>query len=114
MNPAYRNNANRAVEYKNLVLTVQRISNEITEAINNVNGLMSWKPQTLDVEHLAVSSLDNARQFLAEGADHLQHAANIFSGGSAYRVNRAIAAEPKDTTYSQPVPDPEQEEQPAE
>ena len=114
MNPAYRNNSNRAVEYKNLVLTVQRISNEITDVINKANGLMSWKTQTLDVEHLAVSSLDNARQFLFEGADHLQHAANMFSGGSAYRVNRTIAAEPKDTTYSEPVPEPKQEDQPAE
>lgn len=114
MNPAYRNNSNRAMEYKNLVINVQHISNEITEVINKTNGLMSWKTQTLDVEHLAVSSLDNARQFLAEAADHLQHAANMFSGGSFYRVNRAVAADPKDTSYSQPVPEPEKEDQPAE
>lgn len=114
MNPAYKSNSDRAVEYKHIVQTCQAVSEQITQIINKANGLMMWTRQSLDVEHLGVSSLDNARQFLSEAADHFQHAANIFSGGSYYRVGRAVAAEPKDTTYAEPFPEPEKPEEPAE
>lgn len=112
MNPAYKTNSNRAMEYKTIVQQCQAASDQITQIINKANGLMMWTRQTLDEEHLGVSSLDNARQFLSEAGDHFQHAANMFSGGSAYRVGQAVAAEPKDTTYSAPVPEPEKNPEP--
>lgn len=105
MNPALKNNQNRSTEYKALVHRCQSISQEITDTINQANNLMTWTTATLDVEHLAVSSLDNARQFLSEAADHLQHAANMYAGGTAYRVAQRVAAPPEKNEYAEDTPE---------
>ena len=109
MNPAFKNNETRSVEYKKLVQRSQQISQEITDAINQVNDLMTWTTASVDVEHLAVAALDNARQFMAEAADHLQHSANMYSGGSAYRINRRVSAPSEPAAPAAPISAPQED-----
>ena len=91
MNPADKNNQNRAMQYKKLVMRLQQIREQISEITSQANDLRGWTTAFLDHEVYAVASLDNARAMIDEAADHFQHSANMYSGGSQYHLSRSIA-----------------------